>query len=281
MLLVDPGLVNLQQAAVMTPTSISGTWVNPPAGTNWISYDFTGANGCGAGSCSVGRHNDIDGVRQGSIDVPNQFTSITSFTLGLGFLTSGLNTLQFDIKTLPTHVGFVVTNGGNIFAAPPSTDGDGIPDARWTKRNNETFYGFKDHAKVDVKSKFIDTFVVTTASVHDSQATDDWLNENNEGQELYAAMLIKAKPKNKRKNTEKSKVEHIFGFTARSVNKLKTIGFVRGTGTIGLLNFTYNLFRYEQIIRLKTFSKTKGFYLVKIQKNQFLKPTVIYQEKYQ
>ena len=27
-------------------------------------------------------------------------------------------------------------------------------DARWTKKNNETFYGYKDHAKVDAKSKF-------------------------------------------------------------------------------------------------------------------------------
>jgi hypothetical protein len=26
-------------------------------------------------------------------------------------------------------------------------------DARWTKKNGEKFYGYKDHAKVDVKSK--------------------------------------------------------------------------------------------------------------------------------
>lgn len=25
-------------------------------------------------------------------------------------------------------------------------------DARWTKKNNETFYGYKNHAKVDTKS---------------------------------------------------------------------------------------------------------------------------------
>jgi len=28
-------------------------------------------------------------------------------------------------------------------------------DARWTKKNNEKFYGYKNHAKVDSKSKFI------------------------------------------------------------------------------------------------------------------------------
>lgn len=59
-------------------------------------------------------------------------------------------------------------------------------DARWTKKNNETFYGYKNHSKVDVKSKFINTFVVKSSSVHDSQATPDLLNENDEGQELYS-----------------------------------------------------------------------------------------------
>ena len=43
-------------------------------------------------------------------------------------------------------------------------------DAKWTQKNKETFYGYKNHAKVDTKSKFINTFSVTDASVHDSQA---------------------------------------------------------------------------------------------------------------
>ena len=59
-------------------------------------------------------------------------------------------------------------------------------DARWTKKNNETFFGYKNHAKVGIKRKFINTFAVTDASVHDSQALDDLLNENDEGQDLYA-----------------------------------------------------------------------------------------------
>lgn len=155
-------------------------------------------------------------------------------------------------------------------------------DARWTKKNNETFYGYKNHAKVDVKSKFINTFVVTSGSVHDSQATADLLNENDEGQELYAdsaytgenqketiashKMINKVHEKGfrnnplteeqKTKNTEKSRtrarVEHVFGFMEQSMNglKLKSIGIGRATGIIGLINLTYNLFRYEQVIRL-------------------------------
>lgn len=156
-------------------------------------------------------------------------------------------------------------------------------EARWTKKNNETYYGYKNHAKVDTKSKFINTFVVTSASVHDSQAIDNLLNENDLGQELYAdsaytggdqeAIIAKHKMINKvhekgyknkslteeqkKSNTQKSKtrarVEHVFGFMEQSMNglKLKSVGIVRATGIIGLINLTYNLFRYEQITRLK------------------------------
>ena len=155
-------------------------------------------------------------------------------------------------------------------------------DARWTKKNNETFYGYKNHAKVDNKSKFIDTYCVTDASVHDSQALDNLLNEKDKEQDLYADSAYvgkeqektiskyemnnkvhekgyKNKPlteEQKLSNTEKSKirarVEHVFGFMEQSMKGLvlKSVGIVRATGIIGLINLTYNLFRYEQLIRV-------------------------------
>jgi IS5 family transposase len=42
-------------------------------------------------------------------------------------------------------------------------------DARWTKKNDEKHYGYKNHVKVDKTSKLIVTYSVTDASVHDSQ----------------------------------------------------------------------------------------------------------------
>ena len=155
-------------------------------------------------------------------------------------------------------------------------------DARWTKKNNETFYGYKNHAKVDTKSKFIDNYEVTDASVHDSQPLDDLLSEEDEGQDFYAdsaytgeeqeKVIDKYKMKNKvnekgyrnkpltdeqkTSNREKSKtrarVEHVFGFMEQSMNGLivRSVGIVRATGIIGLINLTYNLFRYEQVVRL-------------------------------
>ena len=156
-------------------------------------------------------------------------------------------------------------------------------DARWTKKNGETFYGYKNHAKVDTKSKFINKYAVTDVSVHDSQVLDDLLEEKDKDQELHADSAYtgeeqdktiakyelknkvhekgyRNKPlteKQKANNTKKSKVrarvEHVFGFMEQSMKGLvlKSVGIIRATGIIGLINLTYNLFRYEQIKRLK------------------------------
>lgn len=156
-------------------------------------------------------------------------------------------------------------------------------DARWTKKNNENFYGYKNHAKVDAKSKFINTYIVTDASVHDSQALDALLNEKDKGQPLYAdsaytgedqenvitqyEMKNKVHEKgyrnrpltevqnanNKIKSKTRVRVEHVFGFMEQSMNGLylRCVGLVRASGIIGLINLTYNLFRFEQIKRLQ------------------------------
>ena len=155
-------------------------------------------------------------------------------------------------------------------------------DARWTKKNDETFYGYKNHAKVDTKSKFIRKYVVTDASVHDSQALDPLLDEEDENQDLNADSaytgeeqedtITKYKMKNKvnekgyrnkplteeqklsnrQKSKTRARVEHVFGFMEQSMNGLfiRSVGILRATGIIGLINLTYNLFRYEQTIRL-------------------------------
>lgn len=155
-------------------------------------------------------------------------------------------------------------------------------DARWTKKNDETYYGYKNHAKVDSKSKFINTYSVTDASVHDSQALNGLLDTNDEGQPLYAdsaytgkdhektistfkmenrvhekgyrnkSLTDEQKASNKVKSKTRARVEHVFGFMEQSMNGLllRSVGITRATGIIGLINLTYNLFRYEQVVRL-------------------------------
>jgi IS5 family transposase len=154
-------------------------------------------------------------------------------------------------------------------------------DARWTKKNNETYYGYKNHAKVDSKSKLIDNYVVTDASVHDSQTLGDLIDEKDQGQELYAdsayvgqeqviderKMINKVhekgrrnkplteeqKASNNKKSKTRARVEHVFGFMEQSMKGLfvRSVGKKRAEGIIGLINLTYNLYRYEQIVRLQ------------------------------
>ena len=155
-------------------------------------------------------------------------------------------------------------------------------DARRTEKNRQKFYGYKDHAKIDAKSKLIDTYEVKSAEVHDTQPTEKLLREKDKGQELYAdsayigepidTMLrgkeiipqiieraFKGKPlteEQKESNHVKSKirclVEHVFGFITNSMDDfyIQSIGFVRAKGIIGLINLVYNMCRYEQIVRL-------------------------------
>lgn len=58
-------------------------------------------------------------------------------------------------------------------------------DAQWTKKNDESYFGYKNHVKSDVKSKLITKYTVTDASVHDSQALGDLLDEKDRGQDLF------------------------------------------------------------------------------------------------
>jgi len=172
--------------------------------------------------------------------------------------------------------------GGELWNDNPNKKKHKDIDARWTKKNGETFFGYKNHAKVDTKSKFIDTYKVSDASVHDSQALDDLLTQKDEGQLFHAdsaytgeeqekvigkykmdnqvhekgyrnkPLTEEQKVSNREKSKTRARVEHVFGFMEQSMNGLvvKSVGIVRATGIIGLMNLTYNLFRYEQVLRL-------------------------------
>lgn len=152
-------------------------------------------------------------------------------------------------------------------------------DARWTKKNNVSFYGYKNHIKADVKTKLIEHYVVTDASVHDSQTIEELLTQKDKGQELYAdsaytgekqeeiykkmeviERIIEKGYRNKplteeqnKNNREKSKtrarVEHVFGFVENSMNGsyIRTIGIARAKAKIGLMNLTYNICRCVQL----------------------------------
>ena len=152
-------------------------------------------------------------------------------------------------------------------------------DARWTKKNKVSYFGYKNHVKQDAKSKLITSYEVTDASVHDSQATDLLLNDKDKGEEFYADSAYSGVPQeeiitskemknkvcekgsrnnpltdqqkndNREKSRIRSRVEHIFGFMEMSMNEMyiQCIGVKRATAIIGLMNLTYNMFRKIQL----------------------------------
>lgn len=154
-------------------------------------------------------------------------------------------------------------------------------DARWTKKNHETHYGYQDHVKVDVRDKLILKAVITPASVHDSQALAELIDEGDRvvyadsaysGAPIETALAAKnvepqinekgtrghplteaQKAGNREKSKTRSRVEHVFAQMSGSMKALyqRCIGLKRNAACLMLTNLVYNLLRFEQIKRLK------------------------------
>lgn len=167
--------------------------------------------------------------------------------------------------------------GQELWKDDPNKQRQKDVDARWTKKNNQNFYGYKNHTKVDQKSKLIDSYQVTDASVHDSQALGELLNQSDEGQPLHAdsaytgltevldqykvkdqinekgrrnsPLSEQQKESNKQKSSVRARVEHVFGFMENSMGSMfyRKVGIKRAETMIGLMNLTYNMFRSLQL----------------------------------
>ena len=149
-------------------------------------------------------------------------------------------------------------------------------DARWMTKNKVRHYGYKDHIKIDKKSKIITKYRVTSASVHDSQELINLIDPKKDkrlyGDSAYTGKEIQKqipkhikirihekgyrnKPLTKtqeRNNAVKShiraRVEHVFGAMQHYGGKtLRTIGIVRAKMQIGILNLAYNIMRYAYL----------------------------------
>ena len=155
-------------------------------------------------------------------------------------------------------------------------------DARWTKKNNQTFYGYKDHVRTDATTVLITDYVVTDAAVHDSQVLDQLVSEKDQGKSLWADSAYKSretdqllkdwkienqiheqgarnrpltkeqKDHNRQKSRIRCLVEHIFGHIETSMRgpELAYIGFKRIASGVGLANLAYNMSRFTQLVRL-------------------------------
>ena len=151
-------------------------------------------------------------------------------------------------------------------------------DARWFKKNDINYYGYKNSICIDVDHGFIRRYVVTPANIHDSQMLPRLLDPENEHDfvwadsaysgECFADLLSlggfeslihekgarnhplsdEAKKMNRVKSAIRACVEHVFGYMTMSMGGKLTrkIGLKRTEVWWGLKNLTFNFLRYLQ-----------------------------------
>ena len=138
-------------------------------------------------------------------------------------------------------------------------------DARWTKKHDRSFFGYKNHVNADAKYKLIRRYEVTDASVHDSQKLDGLLNKGNTSAEVFADSAYRSteieaqlrasgyksriyrrgrrnhpltsaqERANHAKSRIRARIEHVFGAqqSAPGGRIVRTIGMVRARAKIG------------------------------------------------
>lgn len=148
-------------------------------------------------------------------------------------------------------------------------------DARWTKKNGKSHYGYKNHIQVDNEHKLIRQYKATDASVHDSNVFEELLDAENSSKDVWADSAYRSKEKeaslkkkgyrskvqrkgsrnqplskreqqgNRTRSKVRSRVEHIFGAQSNLRRKaIRSIGMVRANTEVGLMNLVYNLRRF-------------------------------------
>lgn len=157
-------------------------------------------------------------------------------------------------------------------------------DARWTKKNDEKHYGYKNHVNADAANKLVQSYAVSDAAVHDSQVFDGLLDQTvdakGEKRPIYADSAYRSKDReetlaadgfesqihekgtrghpltaeqkasNRVKSKTRARVEHVFGSQhAMGGHIVRTIGLARAKVKIGMMNLVYNMKRLVQLIK--------------------------------
>ena len=153
-------------------------------------------------------------------------------------------------------------------------------DARWTVKNKQSFYGYKNHVNADKAHKLIRRYRVTDACLHDSQAFDEVFDAKNAARDIWADGAYRAREReeelkargyrshihhkgtrghplsdakqatNTRRSKVRARVEHVFGHQSAMGGKLmRCIGIVRAEAKIGMKNLVYNLRRFVFLVK--------------------------------
>ena len=153
-------------------------------------------------------------------------------------------------------------------------------EARWTRKNNRNYFGYKTHIKIDSGSKLITSYDTTAANINDNNVLVNLLDDSDAGTTLHGdsayrsreieALLKKQgirsriqerggynhplteaqQASNRKKSKVRVRVEHVFGWMHRNVQEIcvRTIGRQRAAGKMAILNLVYNMARVVQLI---------------------------------
>ena len=164
------------------------------------------------------------------------------------------------------------------FDANPAVGRQKDTEARWTKKNQQTHFGWKNHTKVDLKTKLILKSETTPANVHDSQVFKQLLDKQDQavlGDSAYHSeeheshlLEIGAQEFLMRKATRhhplsaaeiktnhtisrmRVRVEHVFArMKQMGADLCRSIGLKRATQHNHLSNLVYNMDRYACLIK--------------------------------
>ena len=148
-------------------------------------------------------------------------------------------------------------------------------DARGTKKNNNSTFGFKNHSQIENQQKLIRGYALTDARVHDSNVFEELWDKSNTSKDVWADSAYRSEEKeawlkekgyrrkiqrkgkrnktltqgeqqgNRTRSKVRSRVEHIFGAPCNyRIKVIRSIGISRAKMNRGLMNLMYNLKRF-------------------------------------
>lgn len=150
-------------------------------------------------------------------------------------------------------------------------------DATWTKKGNEAHFGYKDNVKVDLESKLIVDYNVTTASTNDLKGAQGLFDEHDNaayGDSAYPSLELpegvineiserasrnhpltqEQKENNHRKAKLRCRIEHVFAGMVQMVGgtNIRCKNQIRAEFNISMLNLLYNMRRVVSLNRMRT-----------------------------
>jgi IS5 family transposase len=206
----------------------------------------------------------------------DDFLNRSGFTAKRGQIVDA-SIVEVPIRRDRGEVNDKVKQGETIDEWTPAQRAQKDVDARWTRKNDESFFGYKNHICSDVEYKLVRAYEVTAASVHDSNVFESLLRPNPDpsayGDSAYMSgdrvktMLSPDSPwlpclnekgyigrpltagqrhANRERSRHRARVEHVFGAQCMRAGNLllRGIGIARAAVKIGLWNLAYNLERF-------------------------------------